>query len=220
MDSAHPKDARVSLDSWRFLKFWKHGYPGVLDILEYPAEDKPAVFPRSEDWFKALELTPFDKVKVVILGQDPYHTKGMAHGLAFSVQPHVKKLPPSLRNILREYQDDLNYPAPRSGDLREWAERGVLLLNAILTVEEGKPMSHKGIGWEKLTYEILQSLKNRGGVSFLLMGSKAQEYAGGLPADVVVRTPHPSPLAKGFLGSKPFTKVNATLKEPMNWRLS
>jgi len=217
------------MDTWKFLKFFgkdtrgltdpKCGFREVRTILR----DKDNVLPRQEDWFKALELTPFDKVKVVILGQDPYHTKGMAHGLAFSVQPHIKTLPPSLRNILKEYQSDLGYPQPRSGDLRAWAERGVLLWNTILTVEEGKPLSHAGIGWEKLTYEIIKFLSEKK-VAFLLMGRKAQEYTAACGDSPVVAVPHPSPLSKGFEGSKPFTRVNKELEklqvEPVEWRLS
>jgi len=209
------------MDTWNFLKFWSSGYPSVLKVFEYGGYDK--ILPREENWFKALELTPFDKVKVVVLGQDPYPTKGMAHGLAFSVQPHIKTLPPSLRNILKEYQSDLGYPQPRSGDLREWAERGVLLWNTILTLEEGKPLSHAGIGWEKLTYEIIKALAERK-VAFLLMGRKAQEYAAACGDSPVIAVPHPSPLSKGFSGSKPFSQANKELEklgvEPVNWRLS
>jgi uracil-DNA glycosylase len=219
-----------ALESWKFLKFFgkdtrgltdpKCGFREVRTILR----DKDNVLPRQEDWFKALELTPFDKVKVVILGQDPYPTKGHAHGLAFSVQPHVRSLPPSLRNILKEYQSDLGYPAPRSGDLREWAERGVLLWNTILTVEEGKPLSHAGIGWEKLTYEIIKALADRGKVVMVLWGKKAQEYTALCHPLPVVASPHPSPLSKGFLGSKPFTRVTEALVsqgvEPVEWRLT
>ena len=214
------KQRPSGLSSWSFLKFWKHGYPGVLKILEYK---NSSICPAEDNWFKALELTTFDKVKVVILGQDPYHTKGVANGLAFSVQAHVKKLPPSLRNILREYQDDLGYPAPRTGDLRVWAERGVLLLNTILTVEEGKPLSHKNIGWEKLCYEIVRCLAERRDVVFVLWGQSAQDYTAACGSCPIVANPHPSPLSKGFLGSRPFTRVNEELKkigkELIEWRL-
>lgn len=214
------------MKSWKFLKFWKF-YPQIEYKLDQLAgeelSDYSKFFPRHEDWFQALELTPFDKVKVVILGQDPYHTKGMAHGLAFSVLPHIKRLPPSLRNILKEYQEDLRLPQPSSGDLRAWAERGVLLLNTVLTVEEGKPNSHAGIGWEKLTYEIIRNLAERGNVVFVLWGTKANEYAAACGTCPVVSSPHPSPLAKGFIGSKPFSRCNEELKrlglEPIDWRL-
>ena len=206
------------IKGWKFLKFWKHGYPEVERYLSKCDSYLPY------DCYAALRLTPFDKVKCVILGQDPYHTKGMAHGLAFSVLPHVKTLPPSLRNIFKEYQSDLDYPPPRNGDLRLWAERGVLLLNTILTVEEGKPLSHKNIGWEQLTYEIVRALGERGGTVFLLMGKVAQEYQGACGSCPVVSTAHPSPLSKGFAGSKPFSRVNEELSklgiEPIDWRLT
>lgn len=213
------------IKKWSDLRFWKHIYQEILDRLDlYDLPDsKKQYFPRKEDWFKAFELTPFDKVKVVILGQDPYHTKGMAHGLAFSVLPTVSTLPPSLRNIFKEYQADLGYKEPRNGDLRTWAERGVLLLNMVLTVEEGKANSHAGIGWEKLAYEVVSELAKRGGVVFLLMGKKAQELRKACDPCPCVCVPHPSPLSKGFAGSKPFSLVNAELKKlgmEVDWRLA
>ena len=208
------------LSSWEFLKFWKQVWPVIWSsALEADGPFAKTTFPSRANWFKALQLTPFDKVKVVILGQDPYHTKGLADGLAFSVPPHIRKLPPSLLNLFKEYQADLGYQKPRTGDLSEWAVRGVLLLNTVLTVEEGKANSHKGLGWEKLTYEVLRSLAKRGEVVFLLMGRQAQEYRAACHPCPVVCTPHPSPLAKGFLGSKPFSRVNELLKEKIDWRL-
>lgn len=208
------------LSSWGFLKFWDKPWE---DVAKHLAMCKGNVLPSQEHMWAALAMTPFEKVKCVILGQDPYHTRGMAHGLAFSVLPHVRRIPPSLANIFREYQSDLNYPKPRNGDLRTWAERGVLLLNTVLTVEEGKPNSHRGIGWEKLTYEVVRALAGRGGVCFVLWGIQAQEYSAACEDCPVVRSAHPSPLAKGFLGSKPFSRVNEALKslniEPIDWRL-
>ena len=216
----------MSLKSWEFLKFWNTVYypaEGLEDHLIKCWRAGESVLPAEENIFKALELTPFDKVKCVILGQDPYHTKGMAHGLAFSVLPHIKNLPPSLRNIFRELQDDIGCVQPRNGDLRTWAERGVLLLNTVLTVEEGKPLSHKNIGWEKLCFEVCKALSKRGGVVFLLMGKQAAEYRGACENAPCIVTPHPSPLSKGFLGSKPFSRVNEELKklniEPIDWSL-
>ena len=208
------------IDSWKHLKFWKHRQSLVESFLKTDTN----YLPRKEDWYKALELTPFDKVKVVLLGQDPYHTKGMAHGLAFSVLPHNKSIPGSLRNLFKEYQTDLGYPEPRNGDLRVWAERGVLLLNTILTVEEGKTLSHKGIGWEMLTYEICKKLAATGKVVFILLGKKAQEYQAACDPCPVVEAAHPSSLSsKYFYGSKIFTKANEELKkinvEPIDWRL-
>ena len=210
------------IDSWKHLKFWKS--PAIQEIGKVLVS-KPFL-PHDNDIYKALELTPFDKVKVVLLGQDPYHTKGYAHGLAFSVLPHNKGLPASLRNIFKEYQTDLGYPKPRNGDLRVWAERGVLLLNTILTVEEGKPLSHKGIGWEKLTYEVIRELATKSKVVFILLGSKAQDYKAACDPCPVVAAVHPSPFSasSGFFGSKIFTKANKELEklgvEPVDWRLA
>lgn len=207
------------MKSWEFLKFWKSEAWDKLSAKLYETE----FLPHRLDVYKALDLTPFNEVKVVILGQDPYHTKGMAHGLAFSVLPHIKRIPPSLKNIFREYQSDLGYPHPRNGDLRTWAQRGVLLLNTIFTVEEGRPLSHAGIGWEKLTYEIIRSLSAKK-VVFLLMGKQAQEYTAACGNAPVVAVPHPSPLSKGFTGSRPFSRVNEELVklgvEPVDWRLA
>ena len=205
------------IKGWKFLKFWKHGYPEVERYLSKCDSYLPY------DCYAALRLTPFDKVKCVILGQDPYHTKGMAHGLAFSVLPHVKTLPPSLRNIFKEYQSDLDYPPPRNGDLRLWAERGRLLLNSVLTVEEAKPGSHKGIGWERLTFEILTVLNedDRPKV-FMFWGKDAQQFNARIsnPKHLLLTAPHPSPLAKGFLGCKHFSKASEFLNEPKDvWRL-
>jgi len=213
------------LKGWSKLKFWKYGY---YDVGDWIAENSKLslILPARDKWFTALELTPFDKVKVVILGQDPYPTKGFAHGLAFSVLPHNKKLPQTLQNLLKEYEVDLGYPKPRNGDLRVWAERGVLLLNAILTVEEGRPLSHKGIGWEILTYEICKKLAATGKVVFILLGKQAQAYKAACDPCPVVEAPHPSPLSAhlGFHGSKIFTRTNEELKklsvEEVDWRLS
>lgn len=200
--------------SWHKLKFWDYYNNSNLPLLT-----DNHILPPLAARFRAF-LQPKEHVKVVILGQDPYPRRGLAHGLAFSVQPHIKTLPPSLRNIFKELQDDLGIPKPRSGDLRPWAERGVLLLNTILTVEEGKPLSHKGLGWEKLAYEVCRMLSND--VVFCLWGKAAQEFTAACNGPVVA-CPHPSPLAKGFLGSKPFSQVNGLLerlgREPIDWRL-
>lgn len=184
--------------------------------------------PNLELVFQAFKLTPFDEVKCVILGQDPYHTPGYANGLAFSVQPHVKKLPPSLRNILREYESDLGYPQPRNGDLTSWAREGVLLLNSILTVETGKPLSHRGLGWEKLTIEVLRALnREREHLSFILWGKEAQQYKGLIDPmwHNIITAPHPSPFSvnQGFFGHQPFSRANGYRAimgfDPINWRL-
>lgn len=206
------------IEGWRHLRFWKQTYKD----MKVP---QPCL-PLKDNWFNSLRSTPFDKVKVCILGQDPYHVRGHAYGYCFGCLPHVSPLPPSLTNIFKEYMDDLGYPKPRTGDLRVWAERGVLLQNTILTVEEGKPNSHKGVGWEKLTYEIIRSLSDRGKVCFILWGKQASDYKALIGSDCRVLTaPHPSPYSanSGFFGSKPFSKSNALLKEmgvePVDWRL-
>lgn len=182
------------------------------------------MLPSKKEWFKALELTQPENVKCVILGQDPYPTKGHANGLAFSVYPHVRPLPGSLANLFSEYRSDLGYDTPRTGDLTTWAEHGVLLLNTILTVEEGEPLSHEGIGWEKLSFEIMRTLADEP-VVFLLMGKKAQEFSGAVHPDKTVSVYHPSPRSagRGFYGSKPFTQVNEKLvtmgRTPIDWKL-
>lgn len=185
------------------------------------------VHPPRDRVFRALELTPFRRVRVVLLGQDPYHGPGQAHGLAFSVPPGVRP-PPSLRNLLRELRDDLGVPTPDHGTLTPWARRGVLLLNAVLTVREGEPGSHAGKGWERFTDAVLRRVTaKRSPVVFLLLGSRAQEKATSvdLSAHAVVTAAHPSPLSawRGFFGSRIFSTVNARLeaagREPIDWRL-
>lgn len=213
---------------WSDLKAFKTG--GISDQIYYSKED-PAewdkVLPPHKDWYKAFDLTPFEDVKVVILGQDPYPKKGLAHGLAFSVQPHVKPLPPSLRTILAEYMSDTGHPSPRTGDLSLWSTRGVLLLNTILTVEEGKPLSHKGLGWEKLTYEVIRTLsEKREGLVFMLWGKHAQQYKAAidLKKHLVLEAGHPSPLNTGrnkFSGCKHFSKANEFLgSRRVDWKLA
>lgn len=199
---------------WSHLEFWKRTYPEV-EIYVRNRERETPVYPAKELRLRALEYTRPDDVKVVILGQDPYHTPGMANGLAFSVQPGVKQLPPSLLNILKEYSDDLKYPVPRSGDLSWWATNcGVLLLNTVLTVEAGKPNSHAGKGWERLGSELVSYLSaKREGIVFMLWGKYAKEMRGSIDESkhLVVSSAHPSPLAAHapdpFLGSKPFSQA-------------
>lgn len=214
------------IKGWEHLRFWESdAFKYICDNWNHICHPQ-RILPNPKVWFRALELTPYDKARCVILGQDPYPTRGHANGLAFSVYPHVRPLPRSLRNIFTEYQSDLGYPEPRSGDLSEWAERGVLLLNSILTVEEGRSLSHAGIGWERLTFEIVRLLGKRRNVVGLLWGAKAQEYtACFMGREMVVSSPHPSPMSAhtGFFGSRPFSRVNDLLKgmnvEPIDWRL-
>ena len=183
------------------------------------------VFPEEKNVFNALELTPFESVKVVILGQDPYHGFGQAHGLSFSVQKGIP-LPPSLRNIYKELQEDIGGELPTEGDLSHWAKQGVLLLNTVLTVEEGNANSHKGMGWERLTNRLIESLNGlKHPVIFILWGKPAQDKEKLItnPNHVILKAPHPSPLSayRGFFGSKPFSRVNDILiqqgQTPIRW---
>lgn len=184
------------------------------------------VFPDEKNVFNALELTPFESVKVVILGQDPYHGFGQAHGLSFSVQKGIP-LPPSLRNIYKELQEDIGGDLPTEGDLTHWAKQGVLLLNTVLTVEEGNANSHKGMGWERLTNRLIESLNELNHpVIFILWGKPAQDKEKLIANTnhVILKAPHPSPLSayRGFFGSKPFSKVNEILiqqgQTPICWK--
>lgn len=183
------------------------------------------VFPEEKNVFNALELTPFESVKVVILGQDPYHGFGQAHGLSFSVQKGVP-LPPSLKNIYKELQEDIGGEFPTEGDLSHWAKQGVLLLNTVLTVEEGNANSHKGKGWERLTNRLIESLNElKHPVIFILWGKPAQDKEKLItnPNHVILKAPHPSPLSayRGFFGSKSFSRVNDILiqqgQTPIRW---
>ena len=184
------------------------------------------VFPEEKNVFNALELTPFESVKVVILGQDPYHGFGQAHGLSFSVQKGIP-LPPSLKNIYKELQEDIGGDFPTEGDLTHWAKQGVLLLNTVLTVEEGNANSHKGMGWERLTNRLIESLNElKHPVIFILWGKPAQDKEKLITNSnhVILKAPHPSPLSayRGFFGSKPFSRVNDILMQqgqtPICWK--
>lgn len=185
------------------------------------------IYPAGENWFNALNTTPFDKVKVVILGQDPYHGPGQAHGLCFSVLPGVPT-PPSLQNMFQELEKDCGIPRSRHGYLQSWAEQGVLLLNAVLTVEQGKANAHQGRGWEHFTDKCIEYLnREREHLVFLLWGSYAQKKGQLIDRKehLVLQAPHPSPLSahRGFLGCKHFSKTNEYLKQqgevPIDWAL-
>lgn len=189
------------------------------EIKEFLHEQKEAgktIYPQEENVFQALKLTPLEEVRVVILGQDPYHGENQAQGLAFSV-PDDQKLPPSLRNIFKEFSDDLGIPSPKKGDLTSWAKQGVLLLNTVLTVEAGKAGSHHNRGWEAFTDEVLKAVnRERNNVVFILWGSPAQKKASLIDEsrNLILRSAHPSPLSsyRGFFGSKPFSKTNEYLR--------
>jgi len=184
------------------------------------------VFPPEADVFRALELTPRDGVKVVLLGQDPYHDDGQAHGLCFSVRVPTRP-PPSLKNIFRELKDDLGLEPPDHGDLSSWAQQGVLLLNTVLTVTAHEPASHKNRGWERFTDAVIENLnESEAPIVFCLWGAHAQKKAKivNRSRHAVVECAHPSPLsAKKFLGSRPFSAVNAALvaagRPPIDWSL-
>lgn len=198
-------------------EFEKDYMKSLKTFLQNQKSQNKIIYPKGDNYFEALNRTPFDKVKVVILGQDPYHGPGQAHGLCFSVPKGVRP-PPSLLNIFKEIQNDLGRSPSVTGDLSSWADQGVLLLNSVLTVEDGKPASHQGKGWEQFTDKIIQLLnEKRTHLVFILWGSYAQKKAAFVDRNkhFVIESVHPSPLSahRGFLGSKPFSKANAYLKK-------
>jgi uracil-DNA glycosylase len=199
----------------------------LLDILALEEQQGKVIYPQRADWFHALEATPLDKVKVVILGQDPYHQPGQAHGLCFSVQPGIK-VPPSLVNIYKELQTDLGIAPASHGYLESWAKQGVLLLNAVLTVEDSNANAHQGKGWEHFTDRIINIVNEQcDHVVFMLWGSYAQKK--GLMIDtsrhLVLKAPHPSPLSayRGFFGCRHFSQANSYLvehgRQAIDWQL-
>jgi uracil-DNA glycosylase len=196
-------------------------------FLKKEKDARKVIYPRGSEFFAALNQTPFDKVKVVILGQDPYHGVNQAHGLCFSVRPGVAP-PPSLVNIYKELKSDLGIEPPDHGDLTHWADQGVLLLNATLSVEAGKAGSHQGKGWEEFTDAVINVLnRERAGLVFVLWGSYAQKKGAFIDGEkhLVLKGPHPSPLSahRGFFGCKHFSKINEYLRShgerPIDWRL-
>ncbi|HET9843062.1 MAG TPA: uracil-DNA glycosylase [Gammaproteobacteria bacterium] len=217
--------------SWKAVLGEEFGKPYMVKLREFLLQEKAAkkkVFPHSTDIFKAFELTPFDKVKVVILGQDPYHGINQAHGLCFSVKPGVA-MPPSLINIYKELKEDLNITPPKHGCLACWAKQGVLLLNCVLTVEQGLAASHQGKGWEDFTNKVIELLnRSNRPLAFVLWGSYAQRKGEAIDENrhLVIRSAHPSPLSahRGFFGSKPFSKINQFLEKtdqtPIDWQIT
>lgn len=217
-------------DSWKKVLQEEFSKPYFTELTNFVKEQyrlKPgSIFPKGDQIFRALNTCPLKNVKVVILGQDPYPTRGHAHGLCFSVEESVKPFPKSLVNIFKEIESDLGQAFPENGSLVRWAEQGVLLLNAVLTVEEGAPESHARKGWEQLTDAIISALNNNSEhVVYLLWGSKAQEKASQVDSskNLILKTVHPSPLSayRGFLGCKHFSKTNEYLlengKSPIIW---
>lgn len=203
------------------------GYKKFMSIIDKKYSETTC-FPEYNDIFNAFKLTPYSKVKVVILGQDPYHGTGEAHGLSFSVKDDIKK-PPSLKNIFKELHDDLGYPEPKSGNLEKWAKEGVLLLNSVLTVEKDKAASHKDLGWEILTDHIIKLLNMKETpIVFILWGNFAKKKKVYITnkKHLIIESPHPSPFSAytGFFGSKPFSKTNNFLIknniEPIDFNLN
>jgi uracil-DNA glycosylase len=205
--------------------------PYMADLKKFLKTEKEAglkTYPKNSDIFNAFNKTPFDELKVVILGQDPYHGEHQAHGLSFSVQKGVA-IPPSLRNIYKELQTDIpGFTIPSHGDLTEWADQGVLLLNATLTVRAGVANSHQKFGWGTFTDAVIKKISDeKEGIIFILWGSFAQAKAELIDTKkhFIVKSPHPSPFSaeRGFFGSKPFSKTNAILekegKTPIDWQI-
>ncbi|OEF98099.1 uracil-DNA glycosylase [Vulcanibacillus modesticaldus] len=203
--------------------------PYYLKLREFLIEEyrNRVIYPDMYDIFNALHYTSYADTKVVILGQDPYHGPGQAHGLSFSVKPGIKP-PPSLQNIFKELQADMGCYIPNNGYLVKWSEQGVLLLNTVLTVREGMPNSHKGIGWEIFTNRVISKLNEREEpVVFVLWGKNAQEKLGLIssPQHYIIKSPHPSPFSanKGFFGSRPFSKINQFLirigSKEIDWQI-
>ncbi len=214
-------------NSWdeKLKLIWEsEGFQKFLEMINHEYLMN-TVFPPRNYIFNALKLTPFEKVKVVIMGQDPYHGEGEAHGLSFSVQKGIK-VPPSLQNIYKELNSDLGIPIRQDGDLSGWAREGVLLLNAVLTVEKDKPASHRNLGWERLTDYIIKIVNQKEEpVVFILWGNFAKEKMKYItnPKHFVITSPHPSPFSarNGFFGSRPFSRCNDFLVNhgitPIDW---
>ena len=223
-------DAIALHSSWKDPLLPEFSSPYMAALREFLVAEKASgkrIFPKGAEWFRALDLTPLDKVRVVILGQDPYHGEGQAHGLCFSVKPGVRP-PPSLVNIYKEIESDLGIRPVTHGFLEHLAEQGVLLLNSVLTVEKGQPASHQGKGWERFTDAIIRLINAREApVVFMLWGNYAQRKAEFVDASkhLVLKAAHPSPFSahNGFLGCKHFSKANAFLESkglaPVDWAL-
>ena len=226
-------DSKVKLHpSWLAELEGEFSQPYMQNLKQFLLTEKAngkTILPKGGEWFNALNTTPLNQVKVVIIGQDPYPTVGHAHGLCFSVQPDVKPLPKSLLNINKELADDLGVNNQHTGYLQPWAEQGVLLLNAVLTVEAGNANAHQGKGWEQFTDAVINSVNlQTQHTVFILWGAYAQKKGKMIDRQkhFVIESPHPSPLSayRGFFGSKPFSRTNQYLsqhnKQLINWQLS
>ncbi|MDF2926985.1 MAG: uracil-DNA glycosylase [Paenibacillaceae bacterium] len=217
-------------NGWNQVLEPEFGKPYYKSLRSFLADEyrKGIVYPDMYDIYSAFHLTDYNQVKAVIVGQDPYHGPGQAHGLSFSVKPGVA-VPPSLQNIYKELHDDLGFPIPNHGYLEQWAKQGVLMLNAVMTVRKDTPNSHRGMGWEEFTNRAVAVLNEREQpVVFILWGKNAQEKLAFITnkRHLVIQSAHPSPFAanRGFFGSKPFSRTNAFLHsqgmEPVNWKLN
>jgi uracil-DNA glycosylase len=216
--------------SWKEVlaeEFKKPYFKQIAQHLKTEKDQGKIIYPPGSQIFHAFEATPFDKVKVVIIGQDPYHGPKQAHGLSFSVQQGVAT-PPSLINIFKELHEDVGLPIPRHGHLENWAKQGVLLLNASLTVRAGEPMSHAKLGWEKFTNTVIEKVSDlKENIVFVLWGKFAQEKQSLIDDKKhhIIKSAHPSPLSanNGFFGSRPFSKINTFLVkkgiDPIDWAL-
>jgi uracil-DNA glycosylase len=208
-------------------EFEKPYFEGIVKFLKEEKAAGKIIYPPGPEIFNAFTLTPFEHVKAVLIGQDPYHGPGQAHGLCFSVRKGVT-VPPSLVNMYKELKADLDINPPGHGFLQQWAEQGLLMLNASLTVEAGKPMSHSKIGWEQFTDAVIRTIsEEKEGIVFLLWGKFAQQKEALIDTSkhFVLKAAHPSPFSAtaGFFGSRPFSQTNKLLKqqgkEPINWQL-
>lgn len=220
-------DKAPSWQPWLQPEFDQPYMQALKGFLQAEKAAHKVIYPHSSNWFHALEATPLEQVKVVIIGQDPYHQPGQAHGLCFSVKPGVR-VPPSLVNIYKELQADLGIEPARHGYLEHWARQGVLLLNAVLTVEQGNANAHQGKGWEQFTDRVISLVNEQcEHVVFMLWGSYAQKKGANIDRNrhLVLKAPHPSPLSahRGFLGCRHFSQANHWLTEkglqPIEWQL-
>jgi len=220
----------VISQSWDSLLDTEYHKPYFLKLVQFLEReyDTHCILPSKPDLFNAFRLTDYENVRAVIIGQDPYHEKGQAHGVCFSVRPGIK-IPPSLENILTELSNDLQVPRPRWGDLTKWGKQGVLLLNTVLTVREGQANSHRGYGWEQFTDTVLKLLNDKKTpIVFILWGSYAIKKGELItnPKHLLINAPHPSPLSayRGFFGGKYFSRCNQYLEAnhqlPIDWDLT
>jgi len=217
-----PASWRKHLDGEREKPYFKQ-----LESFVADEQERYTIYPPADKIFTALKLTSYEEMKVLLLGQDPYIQKGQAHGLCFSVEDKKARIPPSLRNIYKELKDDVGVEPPNHANLTDWAKQGVLMLNVVLTVREGQSNSHKNKGWENFTDEIIRLVsRKKETIVFVLWGKDAQKKLPLIDGEkhASIQGAHPSPLARGFLGSRPFSKINQALKNAnrgeIDWRIS